>query len=171
MSSQWMRTWRADPRAALLADRHYSRQAPGTDQFSPPGRVLVLVTPDYDALWVTSWPYAQFVNRQQYPDAWVCTLFRREPTCPHLASDLIRSAVAATRWIWPDVPAAGMVTMVDAGKVRHKRDPGRCFRRAGFVPAGETQEAGLLVMRLAPEDMPAAAPPDGLQPLLFSSSA
>lgn len=29
----------------------------------------------------------------------------------------------------------GIVTFVDAAKVRHKRDPGRCYRKAGFKPA------------------------------------
>lgn len=35
--SPWQRTWRADPRAAALADRHYSRGTPGASQFAPPG--------------------------------------------------------------------------------------------------------------------------------------
>lgn len=32
----WQRTWRADPRAAALADDHYSRKSRGADQFAPP---------------------------------------------------------------------------------------------------------------------------------------
>jgi hypothetical protein len=31
---------------------------------------------------------------------------------------------------WPEIPELGMVTFVDAGKVRRKRDPGRCFPRS-----------------------------------------
>ena len=158
----WEKTNRADVRVAALADKHYSRQSHGSRQFTPPGRVLVLRTADVSAAWATSWPYARYVNRLLYPGAWVCTFFRREPECPYLASDLIAAAVAATRWQWGDAPVDGMVTMVDVGKVRRKRDPGRCYRRAGFVPVGETL-GGLLVLRLAPEDMPAPMMPNRVQ--------
>lgn len=156
---QWQVTWRADPRAAALADRHYSRQAPGTRQFTPPGRVVVLVTPGYDAVWATSWPLAQYVNRG-WKHAWLNVLFRNEGA--GLSSELIAEAVAATRWRWPDVPSEGMVTMIDRAKVRRKRDPGRCYRRAGFLPVGETA-GGLLVLQLRPEDMPPAEVPNGAQ--------
>jgi hypothetical protein len=32
-----------------------------------------------------------------------------------------------------------MVTFVDRDEVRSKRDPGRCFLRAGFEDAGDTR--------------------------------
>jgi hypothetical protein len=53
-----------------------------------------------------------------------------------------------------------MVTFVDRTKTRTKRDPGRCFLRAGFVPDGETK-GGLVALHLAPESMPDAATPIG----------
>jgi hypothetical protein len=152
----WRRSHRRDPRALPLADRHYTRQKPGSPQFVPPGRCLVLLTDQADALWVTSWPAAAYV-RHAWPGAMVCSLFRREPGCPHRASDLIVAACAATRARWPRLPDLGMVTFVDPGKVRHKRDPGRCFRRAGFRPVGCTA-GGLLCLQLAPADFPAAWP-------------
>lgn len=151
----WVVSHRADPRAVQLADRHYNRQKPGSPQFVPPGRCLVLLTPDADALWVTSWPYAEY-TKHAWAGAWVNSLFRREPECTALASDLIRAAVAATRWKWGEPPELGMVTFVDASKVRHKRDPGRCYLRAGFQSVGETQ-GGLIALRMDPDDMP---PPD-----------
>ena len=55
---RWHLSHRADPRAVALADRHYSRQKPGTPQFVKPGRCLVLLTEPPQALWVTSWPFA-----------------------------------------------------------------------------------------------------------------
>jgi hypothetical protein len=76
-----------------------------------------------------------------------------------LASEMIRQAVAATRWKWPNVPELGMITFVNPTKVRHKRDPGRCFLRAGFKREGTTRQNGLTVLRLAPEDMPEAEAP------------
>lgn len=70
-----------------------------------------------------------------------------------LSSTAIREAVAITRWRWTDVPALGMVTFVDAAKVAKKRDPGRCFVRAGFRHVGETK-GGLVALQLLLSDMP-----------------
>ena len=75
-----------------------------------------------------------------------------------MASELIRQAVAATRWRWPDIPALGMITFVDASKVKHKRDPGRCYLRAGFCHVGHTV-GGLLAFQLLPSEMPAPEAP------------
>jgi hypothetical protein len=155
-SQPWCRSNRADPRALPLADRHYNRQKVGSPQFVPPGRCLVLLTDDADALWVTSWPIATYV-RHAWAGAMVCSLFRREPTCPHRASDLIAAAVAATRAHWPDLPALGMVTFVDPVKTRRKRDPGRCYRRAGWEPVGQTK-GGLVALQLLPANFPLATP-------------
>lgn len=154
---RWSLSHRADPRAVLIADRHYNRQKAGTPQFVPPGRCLVLLTPSADALWVTSWPYAQFV-RHAWPGAWVCSCFRNEST--ELSSELIREAVAATRWRYGDPPEIGMVTFVDAGKIRPKRDPGRCYLRAGFRNVGTTH-GGLIALQMDPGEMPDAEPPLG----------
>lgn len=50
---------------------------------------------------------------------------------------------------WGPLPLAGFVTHVDADRVRRKRDPGRCFLRAGWARVGETR-GGLVVLRLSP---------------------
>lgn len=150
----WWRTWRADPHAAALADRHYSRRTPGSGQFAPPGPVLVLITAERRAVWVswrTSYPDADWLT-----DAWCCTLFRNEAPELYLSSDLVSAAVAATRAVWGDPPTGGTVTTVDPGQVRSKRDPGRCFLRAGFTDTGlRTVDRGLHVLRLAPAAHPA----------------
>mgnify|MGYP001564061396 CR=1 FL=1 len=158
----WKLSDRADKRALPLADRHYNRQKPGTPQFVPPGRCLVLLTHDECAIWVTSWPFAQYV-KHAWPGAWVNSLFRRESGAR--ASDLIVDAVAATCWRWRDIPALGMITFVDADKVRHKRDPGRCYIRAGFKHVGYTKD-GKLAFQLLPQDMPKPLAPVGAQLLL-----
>lgn len=166
--SPWRLSWRADPAAAALADRHYNRQAFGSPQFVPPGTCLVLRTADRRSVWVTSWPKAEFV-KHEWAGAWVNSLFRRE--AGPQASDLIRWAVAHTRDRWPLMtPELGMVSFVDAGKVRHKRDPGRCYRKAGFRLVGETK-GGLLAWQLLPEDMPAAVPLANSQAVLFDLEA
>ena len=156
--SLWNLSHRFDPVACKIADRHYNRQKIGTPQFVPPGRCLVLVN-DGPAFWVTSWPFAEYV-RHAWPGAWVCSAFRREGG--PLASDLIRSAVATTRWQWPDTPDLGMITFVNAEKVTHKRDPGRCYLRAGFERVGTTK-GGLIALQLLPGGMPDPVMPNGAQ--------
>ena len=154
---RWCLSHRADPRAVTLADRHYSRQKPGTPQFVPPGRCLVLLTEAADAVWVTSWPFPEYV-KHRWPGAWFCSMFRNESD--ELSSELITEAVAATRWVRPDVPQFGMVTFVDRKKVR-STNPGYCFLQAGFVKDGRTA-GGLRALRLAPDLMPEPAAPNGV---------
>lgn len=153
----WTLSHRADPNAAALADRHYNRQKPGSPQFVPPGRCMVLYarTATGEAFWITSWPFAEYV-KHAWAGAWICSAFRNEGAA--LSSELIRQAVAATRHVYGNAPELGMVTFVDPSKVRRKRDMGRCYRRAGFMPCGWTK-GGLLALQLLPADMPAPEKP------------
>lgn len=158
MTQPWHLSHRYDTRALPLADRHYNRRKVGSPQFVPPGRNVVLLTETADALWVTSWPFAQFV-RHAWAGAWVCSLFRNEAPERYLSSELIAKAVAATRAVFGDPPALGIVTFVDPKKTRAKRDPGRCYRRAGWREVGRTRKAGLVALQLLPADMPAPCAP------------
>jgi hypothetical protein len=130
---RWHLSWKADPRVRALADRHYSRQKVGAAQFVPPGACLVLVTERADAAWITSAPMAEYVHHA-WAGAWTCTMFRNESEWPDrlLSSELIKDAVAATAARMGPVPDLGFVTFVAAGKVKKKRDPGRCYLRAGW---------------------------------------
>ena len=145
----WQPSHRADARAVAIADRHYNRQKIGSPQFVPPGRNVNYRHED-DALWTTSWPFAEYV-RHAWGGAWVNSLFRNESD--RLSSELIVDAVAHTRAHWPDVPELGIVSFVDAGKTRRKRDPGRCYRRAGWTHVGFTK-GGLYAFQLLEVDMP-----------------
>jgi hypothetical protein len=163
--SPWRLSDRYDPAAVALADRHYSRQKPGTPQFIAPGPYVALISADKTALWVTRWPrYSQHA----WAGAWENSLFRKEGD--GLASDMIRYAVAHTRARWPAVPDLGMVTFIDAGKIRHKRDPGRCYLRAGFRHAGYTGK-GLRVLQLLPAEMPGACGIPGAHASMFDREA
>jgi hypothetical protein len=144
---------RADSEALELADRHYNRQKVGTPQFVPPGRCVVLKTACRRAVWVTS---SQRFVLHAWPGAWVNTLFRNEGA--GLSSLLILEALAVTRHLWREVPAAGVVTFVDPRAVRAKRDPGRCYLRAGFQDAGTTA-GGLIALHLPPDRIPPPAEP------------
>lgn len=159
---RWCVSNRADPIGVALADRHYNRQNVGSPQFVPPGRCLCFVTDDALAVWTTSWPLAEYV-KHAWAGAWVNSIFRNEGA--GLSSELIREAVAATRWTW-EPPALGLITFVDAAKVRRKRDPGRCYRRAGFEHVGYTK-GGLLAFQLPPEAMPAPECPVGFAAQLW----
>lgn len=148
----WYLSHRFDNRALPLADRHYNRQKIGSPQFAPPGRCLVLLTKAADAFWITSWPFAQYV-RHAWPGAWVCSAFRNESTI--LSSVLIREAVSATVAHYGYPGEIGMITFVDSTKTRHKRDPGRCFIRAGFHRASPPfTKGGLHAFQMSPIDMP-----------------
>lgn len=165
----WRQVSRAHRGAADIAERHYSRQKPGTPQFMPTGRALVLFadTPAGKAVWGTSWPFAEHV-KHEWAGAWICSIFRNESG--NRASDMIRQAVAATRAFYGDPPAHGMVTFVREDAVRDKRDPGHCFIIAGFRPVGRTVERDYLALQLRPERMPAAQPALAMQSGLFGCS-
>lgn len=79
-------------------------------------------------------------------------IFRNEST--HLSSSLIEEAVAMTRWHFGEPPANGLVTFVDSTKTNRKRDPGRCYVKAGFKRVGVTKDAGLIVLQMLPHKMP-----------------
>lgn len=150
----WLPSHRFDREALPLADRHYNRRKIGSPQFVPPGRCLVLRQPN--ALWVTSWPFAQYV-RHAWPGAWVNSLFRSEGA--GVASELIREAVAITRSIWQP-PELGIVTFVSPKHVpptmrRGKPIYGYCYLRAGFRHVGFTK-GGLWAWQMLPAEMPEA---------------
>lgn len=162
---RWRLSWRADPCGRVLADRHYNRQSVGAAQFVPPGRCLVMRA-EGPSVWVTSWPKAEY-TKHEWAGAWVNSLFRREGG--PLASELITEAVAATRWNWPDVPPLGIVTFVDPTNVRHKRDPGRCYRKAGWRHVGFTK-SGLWTYQQLPGEMPDPDAPLGANMRLFDAA-
>lgn len=96
-------------------------------------------------------------------------MFRNEGEA--VASDLIREAVAVTRWRWPLVPDLGMVTFIDRSAVKPTRVRSRdvwgwTYLRAGFKAVGETK-GGLLAMQMLPHEMPEAAEPLGITRSLF----
>lgn len=104
-------------------------------QFVGPGEKEVLITQDALAL---------FVWRKFISDAGEtgvnCAVFRNEG--PTLSSELIMAANAIARKRWP---GERLYTYVDPSKVRHKRDPGRCFLKAGYQKCGMTKSGKLVL--------------------------
>lgn len=146
-------TWelinKGDYRALSLADRHYTRQTPGSPQFCRPGKNLVLLSDREDALWVT-W---SGIRDDGWGDAWECTLFRNEGA--YLSSHLIVLALGITRHIWGDPPESGMITYVG----QHLR--GGCFHAAGFRKDGESKGGKPLLQLTADRFPPPLAPAAG----------
>lgn len=190
---RWCVSNRADPLAARLADRHYSRQKVGSRQFVPPGSCCVFITDCAKAYWVTSAPKAEYV-KHAWAGAWICSAFRSEGA--GRASELIRQAVAATRAHYGVPPALGMVTFIDRSCRKCKKQYQKCncvnpnwvvrptivrnvltwgysYLKAGFVETGETK-GGLLALQLLPSEMPSpyiAMPRSQARPLRFTSTA
>ncbi|MFD0710598.1 hypothetical protein [Paenibacillus sp. GCM10027626] len=135
----WLVTHKGDRSCRLLADRHYSRQTPGADMFCRPGRNLVLRTAWGDAVWVT-WDGI----RDDGLRAWECTIFRNES--PHLSSDLVVAATYATVKEWGEPPPDGIITYVDARKIRSV-NPGCCFKAAGWRSIGTSKRRGLALLQ------------------------
>lgn len=136
----WVPIKKADKRALKLADRHYTRQQPGTSQFTRPGYNLVLLSEEEDALWVT-WRGI----RDDGWDAWECTMFRNEGQ--YLSSHLIVLALGITRAQWGEPPKDGIITYVGP----HLR--GGCFHAAGFQKAGQSK-SGKPLLQLSSDRFP-----------------
>ena len=155
----WRLGHRFDPVGRALADRHYSRQKPGSPQFMPPGSCRVLVANNGRAVFGLSFPKAEFV-KHAWAGAWIVSIFRNEEAGP-LASDMIREALAHMRTEYA-LPELGCVSFVDPKQVpgvlvRGERVKGFCFSKAGFEAVGETKK-GLIAWQLLPAAMPAPQP-------------
>lgn len=125
----WHQVRRTDPRARDLADRHYSRQTIGAPEFMTNGRTLVLLTLCERAVWGVIENMDPAGNLR-----WRCSIFRN--TGAGLSSDLIAEATTKTYRYWTSHygghPVVPLTTEVDPLKTKRKRDPGRCFLRAGW---------------------------------------
>ncbi len=126
-----------------IFDQHYSRRryADGRKSllYVGPGEKMVLITPDALALFV----WRKFIS-QDHQDGVNCAVFRNEG--PILSSALIRAAddLAWERW-----PGSRLYTYIDPRRIRRKRDPGRCFLRAGWRHCGWTK-GGLRILEIRP---------------------
>lgn len=143
----WYVSNRCDPRAVALYLRHYSSEKGGRKAscyragFTGPGEDLVLLTAPCDALW--AWTH-QTVDRMDDETGVNCSVFRNEGDV--LSSTLVREADELGWSRWPNEPRH--FTYVDPSKVRAKRDPGRCFLRAGWRYTGRVTKRGLRVLEI-----------------------
>ena len=150
LEATWLSVRDGNDTARAIFDNHYSRviyrDGRMTDRSNPnrllfvgPGQKMVLVTPNALAVFV----WRKFISMDNQTGV-NCAVFRNEGT--ERSSDLIR---AADEIAWEKWPGERLYTYVDPRKVRHKRDPGRCFIRAGWRPCGSTKR-GLRILEIKP---------------------
>lgn len=135
----WIKVNKGDISCRALADRHYSRQHPGSANFCRPGRNLVLRTTSGSAVWVT-W---QGIRDDGF-NAWECTIFRNESR--HLSSELIKQAVEITKHYWGELPPDGIITTIAPDKIK-SINPGCCFKKAGWKYIGKTKVNKLIILQ------------------------
>lgn len=147
LDAVWLPVKDANDVGRALFENHYSRRHRRSGkqplQFVGPGERMVLITPD--ALAVFAWRHKPRAHRDNQTGV-MCSIFRNEGTTK--SSDLIRAAVTLA---WERWPGERLFTYVDTRKIRHKRDPGRCFLRAGWRLCGETKKQKLLILEIRPE--------------------
>lgn len=145
----WIPVGREDSLAAEIADRHYSRQTPGSHGFMPPGKCVAFIHVGIKgaALW------SAVLNLDPIGELrWRNTIFRNESDS--LSSQLIIMATRATYLEWTlrysDLPSVPLRTEVDIKATEHRRSrtvqPGHCYRMAGWrevreIPASHGRPA------------------------------
>lgn len=140
VSRFWYASMDGDERARALFDRHYSRRHYRDGRrpklFAGPGEKLVLVTANYDALFVWRKFIDDAIPKQNGVN---CAVFRNESDL--LSSYLIRNAeeIAHKRW-----PGERLYTYVNGDKIKSS-NPGFCFIMADWRPCGYTK-GGLRIL-------------------------
>lgn len=138
----WLVVKDGDPGARALMDRHYSRRHYGDNRkpklFVGPGEKMVLVTEQYDALFV----WRKFIS-DDGQDGINCAVFRNESTS--IASEMILEAEVLAWSVWP---GKRLYTYVNGKKIKSV-NPGYCFKMAGWRVCGASK-GGLTILEKIP---------------------
>lgn len=139
--SPWIAVRDGNATASAIYDRHYSRNpaSRGDPRCAGPGEKMVLLTPCARALFV----WRKFISKDQQ-DGVNCAIFRNEGA--GLSSQLILDAMQLA---WQRWPAERFYTYVNPRRVRSK-NPGCCFKKAGWRVCGITKTRKLLVLEATP---------------------
>ena len=139
LSEHWVAVKDGNLQALEIMKRHYSwheyKDGRKHTLFVGPGEKMVLVTKDYDALFV--WRKFRSADRQVGVN---CSVFRNESSI--LSSMLIKEAmqIAWNRW-----KGERLFTYVNAKKIK-SQNPGACFKKAGWRRCGITKVNKLLIL-------------------------
>lgn|SRR3990167_1487158 len=135
-----------------IFNRHYSRHfyADGRKPklFVGPGEKMVLMTPDFKALFV----WRKFISGDGQRGV-NCAVFRNEGN--YLSSDLI---LEAEQLAWNTWPNERLYTYVNPKGIKSS-NPGYCFLKAGWAKVGITKVNKLIILAKMPSGhlTPAAA--------------
>jgi hypothetical protein len=133
----WEQVKKFDPRGCALADRHYSRRTPGSNQFMPPGQTIVLLYGDAAVFgWWRPHPTSG-IKAMNGLDGWTCTIFRNESDV--LSSLLILDAELVFAEKGLDIGPSGLITYVWDRRVKSS-NPGACFKKAGWRRTGRSAD-------------------------------
>lgn len=142
----WTMVRDGDARALALFNRHYSRYRYKDGRkpklFVGPGEKLVLLSKCGQALFV----WRKFVSDDGQQGV-NCAVFRNESKKPNMrSSELI---LEAERIAWRRWPGERLYTYVNAKKIA-SRNPGYCFKVAGWTRCGITKVNRLLIFEKLP---------------------
>lgn len=151
LNQVWIPVKDGDERAVAIYRRHYSAITHNHGAlkdlvrygFSGQGESLILLTQDCKSLF--GWRKQKINDAGQ--EGIECFVFRREGG-DIIASELIKEAMKLAFNKWGN---NRLFTYIDPQKVRHKRDYGRCFIRAGWKPAGTSKKGKLILEYLKGE--------------------
>lgn len=125
-----VRVGKFDCESAFLADRHYSRQSIGTNQFMPPGRTIVLRNTEGSIVFGWLWQNKRDDGQAGYN----CSIFRNESA--RLSSDVILEAERFAFEVWGRNRTFTYIypskLRAPIHKYRKSKVPGKCFVAAGY---------------------------------------
>jgi len=148
--TELVRVTKFNAMARSLADRHYSRGKPGSNQFMPPGETIVLLAADGSAVFGWWRPHPRSgVKQMNGFDGWTCTIFRNEGTA--LSSELILEAEEYLLNSGVTVGPDGFLTYVFDDRVRSD-NPGCCFKKAGWDVIGRSADGKKTLLQKIPEE-------------------
>lgn len=143
MTWHWYGVKDGDAIARSIFNRHYSRHfyADGRKPklFVGPGEKMVLMTPDFKALFV----WRKFISADGQRGV-NCAVFRNEG--PEMSSLLI---LEAEQLAWAKWPGERLYTYVNPMKIKSS-NPGYCFLKAGWVKVGVTKARKLVILAKNP---------------------
>lgn len=148
LTGVWYASADCDPIAFDIYKRHYSfnkkkRRRTGDKSFAGVGEKMVLMTLDYDALFV--WRKGIHDDGQTGVN---CAVFRNEaPKGKYVASELILEAMG---YAWQRWSGERLFTYIDPKAVQGN-NPGYCFKRAGWRKCGITKVHELLIFECLPK--------------------
>jgi hypothetical protein len=126
VDGNWLGVKDGDVAARDIFRRHYTwheyKDGRAHNIFVGPGEKMVLVTQNWNALFI----WRKFIDNSGQVGV-NCVVFRNESNI--LASSLI---LEAEQLAWGRWPGERLYTYVNPVSIQHKRQPGRCFLKAGW---------------------------------------